>query len=152
MENEGDNPAKVVVPNAPNFALRRLGRDLTARRAVWMIAAVTVIIALGGGILMRLLDKEDFSSIGEALWWSLQTVTTVGYGDVVPHNAEGRVVAGFVMLAGIGFIAVITAAVTASLIESARSPGRRSDAATANEHLERIEARLAAIEARLSRD
>jgi hypothetical protein len=96
----------------------------TPRRAALQIASTTVVIALAGGILAWVLDRRDFPSLGEGLWWSLQTVTTVGYGDVVPHTTEGRVIGGVVMLTGVAFIAVITSAVTAMLIESARQ--RRS--------------------------
>ena len=69
---------------------------------------------------MRWLDPEDFDSIWVGLWWAVQTVTTVGYGDTVPHNVWGRFVAAVVMIVGIGFIAVVTAAITAAFIESAR--------------------------------
>lgn len=96
----------------------------TPRHAALQIASATVVIALAGGILAWLLDRKDFSSIGVGLWWSVQTVTTVGYGDIVPHRTEGRIIGAVVMLTGVAFIAVITSAVTAALIESARA--RRS--------------------------
>jgi hypothetical protein len=96
----------------------------TPRRAALQIAGATIVIALSGGILARLLDRKDFPTIGTALWWSVQTVTTVGYGDIVPHSTEGRVIGGVVMLTGVAFIAVITSAVTAALIESARRQRR----------------------------
>jgi hypothetical protein len=102
----------------------------TPRRAAGQIALATVTIALAGAILARLLDRKDFHSLGEAMWWSLQTVTTVGYGDVVPEGTEGRVIGGIIMLAGVAFLAVVTGAVTAALIESARRRGlspRRGD-------------------------
>jgi voltage-gated potassium channel len=96
----------------------------TPRRAALQIASATIAIAMAGGILAWALDRKDFPSIGEGLWWSLQTVTTVGYGDVVPHSTEGRIIGAVVMLTGLAFIAVITSAVTAALIESARRRGR----------------------------
>jgi ion channel len=99
----------------------------TPRRAAWQIALSTVTIALAGGILAWLTDRKDFSSPGQGIWWSLQTVTTVGYGDVVPHHTEGRVIASLVMLTGVAFIAVVTSAVTAALIESAHERRRSSE-------------------------
>ena len=92
----------------------------TPRRAALQIASATIVVAVAGGILAWLLDRKDFPTAGEGLWWSLQTVTTVGYGDIVPERTEGRIIAGVVMLSGVAFIAVITSAVTAALIESAR--------------------------------
>jgi voltage-gated potassium channel len=47
------------------------------------------------------------NSMGDAMWWSIGTVTTVGSGDVVPHTAGGRWVAAVLMLAGVGFIGTV---------------------------------------------
>src|SRR4051812_23101840 len=66
---------------------------------------------------MRLVDHENFSSFGSAVWWALQTVTTVGYGDVVPTTAAGRVVGGLEMAVGVSFIAFLTAGVTSTVIQ-----------------------------------
>ena len=94
--------------------------------------------------------SEDFHSLGDGLWWALETITTVGYGDVVPSSGTGRVIGAIVMVSGIAFLTVITAAVTATLIEAAR---RREPAASDREQLSDVmreaTARLSAIEARL---
>ena len=122
---------------------------LTAKRAAIVIAAFTVVTATVGAIVARLLDPQDFVSIGSALWWSLQTVTTVGYGDVVPRTVVGRIIGGIIMLAGIGFLAVVTAAVTAALVESARRSLGGPSPQELGEHLTRISARLDTIEKKL---
>ena len=70
-------------------------------------------------------SKRTSTTSGWGLWWAVQTVTTVGYGDTVPQTLAGRALATLVMLTGIGFISVVTAAITAAFIESAR---RRLDA------------------------
>ena len=80
----------------------------------------TVVITVAGGFLERVLDHQEYPTIGKGLWFALQTVTTVGYGDVTPEQPVGRFIAAVVMLSGIGFLAVVTAAVTASLVESSR--------------------------------
>ena len=49
-------------------------------------------------------------------WWALQTVTTVGYGDVTPARTSGRIVAAFVMLQGIAFLAILVAAITSTFV------------------------------------
>ena len=46
------------------------------------------------------------------MWWAMQTVTTVGYGDVTPRHTSGRIVAVFVMLEGIAFLTIVIAAIT----------------------------------------
>ena len=127
---------------------RQGSSPLTARRAVVIIVLSTVLVTTAGGVLVRLVDHDDFGSIGEAMWWAVQTVTTVGYGDVVPHNAVGRIIGAIVMLNGIAFISLITAAVTAMMVEQARQR-RGSPAEPVATKLDRIDARLEAIEARL---
>ena len=81
---------------------------------------MTVIVTVISGVAMRWVDQTDFDSIWDGLWWAVQTVTTVGYGDAVPKTPAGQILATVVMLTGIGFIAVVTAAITAAFIESAR--------------------------------
>src|SRR5881398_1456096 len=83
------------VPLTARLVLRD---SLTARRAAGIIAAFTVAITVAGGILERLLDHREYPTIGRGLWFSLQTVTTVGYGDVTPRQAIGRAIASIVML------------------------------------------------------
>jgi voltage-gated potassium channel len=118
----------------------------TARRAGIVIAGVTVAVALAGALVMRLLDKEEqFSTMGTSLWWSLQTITTVGYGDTVPENTLGRAVAAVVMVTGIAFVAVITAAISAAFVESARRRAGRNPDDVIIERLDRIERALAAL-------
>ncbi len=122
---------------------------MTARRAGMLIATVTVMVTIAAGVLMWALDHSEFPNVWLGLWWAVQTVTTVGYGDVTPRNEIGRAIATIVMLTGIGFLTVVTASITAVFVESAR---RRFYADTERaeqdrhseivERLERIEARL----------
>lgn len=132
----------------------RLGRllerkPLTPRRATTLIAAYTLVITIGGGVVAWVADSRDFHSLGAALWWALQTVTTVGYGDVVPRTTGGRVIGAIVMVSGIAFLTVITASVTAAFIEAARRRLGASRASLAPELADEIATRLAAIERRL---
>ena len=115
-----DSQSGDVQEKVPITARLLLHESFTARRAAGTIAAFTLLITVSGGILERVVDPQEFPTIGKGLWFALQTVTTVGYGDVTPKQADGRFIGAVVMLAGIGFLAVITASVTASLIESSR--------------------------------
>jgi voltage-gated potassium channel len=150
-----DESAREVDPTwggLPRGARALLRGPLTARRAARIIFLFSFAVTVVGGVLIHLVDPKEFDNLGESLWWSLQTVTTVGYGDVVPEQTGGRVIAAVVMLQGIALITVVAAAVTAALIEQARQrrqPAEDSDLAT---QLQRIEARLGAIEARLRPD
>ena len=100
-------------------------------------------------MLITFVDETDFPTLGRGMWWAVQTVTTVGYGDAVPTTTEGRLIGTVVMVTGIGFLSVVTAAITATFVESARGrlvAGRRDPVA---HELQRISERLDRIEARL---
>ena len=122
-----------------------LGNNLTIKRACALIALVTIGVGVASGLVMRVLDPHDFHSAGSGLWWAVQTITTVGYGDKVPSTTEGRLVAVLVMVTGLGFMSVITAAITAAFVESARRRRRLPEEIT----LEHIAERLDQIEAAL---
>lgn len=143
-QSGSDQTAKV-----PITARLLLRESLTARRAAAIIAGVTLVITVSGGILERILDEQEFPTIGKGLWFALQTVTTVGYGDVTPHRSSGRFIAAVVMLAGIGFLAVITASVTASLVESARRRYTAKEEVDVAQRLDHLSQRLTRIEAAL---
>ena len=156
--NEQESPRSEGTPEEPAgqpdkvplTARLMLRETFTARRAAAIIAGVAVIITIGGGILIRVLDHSEFRTIGKGLWFALQTVTTVGYGDVTPANTVGRFIAGVIMLTGIGFLAVVTASVTAALVESNRRRFATSEADLAN-RIDEVGARLSRIEAALDR-
>ena len=137
-------------PAAGRLVARLRRKPLTARRAAVIIASYTAVVTFAGGLVAWLTDRKDFDSLGEGLWWALQTITTVGYGDVVPSSGTSRVIGAVVMISGIAFLTVITAAVTASLIEAAR---RREapppDREQLLESMREVTVRLSAIEARL---
>jgi voltage-gated potassium channel len=145
-ESESDEQQEKL----PLTARLLLRQSLTARRAAGIIAGVAVLITVAGGILERVLDHREYHTIGKGLWFALQTVTTVGYGDVTPARSIGRYIAAVIMLTGIGFLAVITASVTASLIESSRRRFADSDAGMTR-RLDEVDARLSRIEASLDR-
>jgi len=69
---------------------RALARATSPRGAAVVIAVVTASITTGAGLLMTEIDRTDFPSTGGGLWWAVQTVTTLGYGDVVPTTVRGQ--------------------------------------------------------------
>jgi len=138
-----------------NFLTRAFVRfqrnPASLRYASGAIIATIVILVLGGALLMRVFDPDDYPTFGSALWFTLQTVTTVGYGDNTPTSAFGRLVASGVMLVSIALITVITAGVTSMFISSIRREQDEADQANTTETLARIEASLAAAHERLDR-
>ena len=63
-------------------------------------------------------EGANITTYGDALWWAMTTVTTVGYGDHFPVTFEGRLIAAVLMLVGIALVGVVTAALAAWLVES----------------------------------
>jgi voltage-gated potassium channel len=124
------------------------GRELTALRAARFIALVTLFFTIAGGLAAWLIDEHDFPTLGDGLWWSLQTVSTVGYGDVTADRTAGRVIGTVLMLNGLGFLTVITATITALLVEQTRQRRGSSERALLAK-LEQIESRLESIEGRV---
>jgi voltage-gated potassium channel len=106
---------------------RFLREPPSVRNAASVIVTATVLIVVGGGIAIRAIDHREYSSIWEGMWWSLQTVTTVGYGDVTPKDAAGRIVGAVVMLEGIAFLAIITAAITSTFVTRAQREQQPSE-------------------------
>ncbi len=139
----------------PNLIERRLTRFLrepvSVRSAAGVIVVATAVIVTISGVAIRALDSREYSSIWEGMWWALQTVTTVGYGDVTPENVGGRFVAGAVMLAGVALIAIVTAAVTSSFVARAEEQRGADDATKDDLAAERLDARLQDITERLDR-
>jgi voltage-gated potassium channel len=81
------------------------------------IIGVTVVTVLVGALVIFLYDDSEFATYGEALWFTLQTATTVGYGDMTPERTIGRVVAAVVMLVSLALLTVMTATITSYFIQ-----------------------------------
>ena len=131
---------------------RAVSRATTPRGAAIVIATVSTVMTVGAGTVMTVLDHDNFPSVGSGLWWAAQTVTTVGYGDNVPMTVAGQIVAVVVMLVGIGFLTVITAAITSTFVSRSRHEQAPPDVETAlAEQFRQLDSRLERIEAALGR-
>jgi voltage-gated potassium channel len=103
----------------------RLGRKgLRPRDAAYLIAAFWTIAVVVFGVVEWLIDPKTFHSVWLGIWWAIETVTTVGYGDVVPDQAAGKVIAGVLMLGGLSLLSVITAAITSGFVSRAETRRR----------------------------
>ena len=129
---------------------RWVDRAVTPRGAAIVIATVTIAITVASAALMTVIDREDYPSLGSGLWWAVQTTTTVGYGDHVPTNAAGRVLAVLVMLFGIGFLTVITAAITSTFVARNAQLLDEPDESPTAEQVREVDRRLERIEAALA--
>ena len=107
-----------------NIIERRMSKFLreppSVRLAANVIVTATALVVVIGGVMMRVLDHKDYASVWLGMWWVLQTVTTVGYGDLTPKDAVGKILTSIVMLWGIAFLAIITAAITSVFVARAQ--------------------------------
>jgi voltage-gated potassium channel len=124
---------------------------VSVRNAASVIVATTVIIVVVGGVAVRALDREDYSSVWEGMWWALQTVTTVGYGDVTPTNVAGKLVGVAMMLQGVALVVIVTAAVTSTFVARAQAQRGADDITKEDLAAQRLEAQLEGLSARLQR-
>ena len=142
-------------PARPRLIERRMSNLLrkppSVRLAAGVIVTATATVVVVAGVLMRVLDHTEYGSIWVGMWWAMQTVTTVGYGDVTPHKTIGRIVASFVMLEGIAFLAVVTAAITSTFVQRAALEHEEEEAAEAESAEARVDARFDDLAARLDR-
>jgi voltage-gated potassium channel len=113
--------------------------------AVWTIGVVVF------GVIERLVDPKTFDTVWLGMWWALQTVTTVGYGDVVPDQPAGKVVASLLMLGGLSLFAVVTGAVTSAFVTRARAQEQQDGEDLVLQRLDRMSAELEAVRAELDR-
>jgi voltage-gated potassium channel len=126
-----ENPLDVlIVVFTPPFlpATMKLARVLPVVRLVWLVvvanrlrnvfsleglryaALIVFTVVVGGGVIFVAVERGQDLSTWDGLWWAVETVTTVAYGDIYPTTALGRLVATVVMTAGIGFVALLTGA------------------------------------------
>jgi len=124
----------------------------SVRNAIRLIVVATIITTVAGGVAVRIFDHKDFHGMGDAMWWALQTVTTVGYGDITPKTVVGRIIGSLVLLYSVAFLTILTAAITTSFIERARA---QRQAALGHEdpmiaRLDDIAERLDRVERRLT--
>ncbi|WP_222193383.1 potassium channel family protein [Modestobacter italicus] len=109
---------------------RRLTATLHGRVAAYVTLTASLVVfmaSLAAYDAERGAPDAQITSYGDAVWWALTTITTVGYGDEYPVTTEGRLVAGLLMVGGIALLGVVTAAVASWFV------GRVADAARAED-------------------
>ena len=122
------------------------------------LAITFLLLAMVGAVFMRFADSDNFPTFGKAVWWALQTITTVGYGDAVPTTTTGKFVAGVEMVMGVSFIAFLTATVTSTVIQRSEEDANEAERVTREETtktivdaLARTSQAVADLDARLDR-
>jgi voltage-gated potassium channel len=142
-------------PGRPNPIERQMSALLRSpprvTTAAGVIVTATAIVVVVGGVLMRVLDHKEYANVWVGMWWAIQTVTTVGYGDVTPKAVSGRLVAVLVMLEGIALLTIVIAAITSTFVARAERETSAGEAAADDEAAARVEARFDDLSTRLER-
>jgi len=144
----------------PRVISRQIDRFLSdpasVRNATVLTITVTILVVIIGSVVIWLFGGKNYPDFETAVWFTLQTITTVGYGDVTPDTGFGRLVAGVVMIVAIGFTTIVTALITSTFVDAAQRQRRADEDARRREEADHILARiadmadrLASIEARL---
>ena len=126
---------------------RKAAASLRGRVPLYVTVSAATLVVCGA---LAVLDAErhaagsNINSFGDALWWAVVTVTTVGYGDHFPVTLEGRFVAVGLMIGGVALIGVVTASFAAWFIDRVRDEEEEVQAATQHD-LAEIAARLDAL-------
>jgi voltage-gated potassium channel len=129
---------------------RFLSKPPSVRAASTTIVLATAAVVVLSGILMRFVDHKEYANVWVGMWWAMQTVTTVGYGDVTPAAVSGRIVATIVMLQGIAFLAIVTAAITSTFVARA-TKAFQADRDEQMTELRQLDARFDELDRRLDR-
>jgi len=112
---------------------RRATVSLRGRVIVYIVASATLVLFIAA---LAMLDAErghpnaNITTFGDALWWAVSTMSTVGYGDVYPTTSDGRRIAAGLMLAGIALLGAVTASIAAWLIAQVRDVETEAQTAT----------------------
>jgi voltage-gated potassium channel len=126
---------------------KAIGDAFRGRVVVYTVSGVVLLIYTAS---LAVFDKERYlpgtkiDTFGKALWWSITTVTTVGYGDVYPITNAGRVIAVLLMMGGISLAGVVTAALASWIIERVAEEETVIQAATVT-HIEELRSEIRAL-------
>jgi voltage-gated potassium channel len=118
--------------------LQRGVERLTLFRAVRMVAMVALSLAVVAAVLEVAVDS-GINGFNNALWWAVVTVTTVGYGDIVPETTAGRLIGAALMLVGVSAIPIATSLVVSVFITRLQARQREEDAKERADFVDRLD-------------
>jgi voltage-gated potassium channel len=140
-------------PHLPGRPLeKRIQRHgLRPRYAAYVIVAAWSVGVVVFGVAERLVDPGTFDNVWIGMWWAIQTVTTVGYGDIVPGSTAGKVIGSLLMLGGLSLFAVVTGAITSSFVAQRQREGLLAREDPVARKLDEMTAKLDAMQADIAR-
>ncbi|MCT7657547.1 potassium channel family protein [Mycobacterium deserti] len=132
---------------------RAVGNAIRGRVVVYTVAAAVLLVFVAS---LAVLDSErhvpdaHITDFGEALWWSVTTITTVGYGDLTPITTEGRVIAALLMIGGISLVGSITATLASWIVQRVADEQAAEEAVT-TAHINRLVSEIGELRSEVRR-
>jgi len=117
-------------------------RFVERSQLLYLITIVTSIVLAAAFLVLAIelrSPQSQIDGVSDALWWALSTVTTVGYGDIVPATPAGRIIGMVLMVVGIGVMAALISQVSATIVETRLSRGRRRSPGVPQSELARLQ-------------
>jgi voltage-gated potassium channel len=143
--------SRVLVVNAHLFASVRAILVRHGFNYALLVGMGLIVLAAGAITYVERDAGGTITDFGTALWWAAETVTTVGYGDVVPVTPEGKGIAVFVMAIGVALFGLLTANIAAFFVQEPHAKGPTATIDDVMAHLRRLEERVTALQAELAR-
>lgn len=129
-------------------ALQRAIGDAIRGRVVVYTAFSAVLLVYAASLAVLQVERPapgaNITSFGDAIWWSVTTITTVGYGDLYPVTVLGRIVAALLMIGGISMVGAITATIASWIVQRVSAEDSAQQAATVA-HIESLQAEVSRL-------
>ena len=129
-------------------ALQRAVGDAIRGRVVAYTAFTAVLLVYAASLSVLQVERPaagaNIRNFGDAVWWAVSTITTVGYGDLYPVTVVGRIVAGLLMIGGISMVGAITATIASWIVQRVSAEDSAQQAATVA-HIESLQAEVARL-------
>jgi voltage-gated potassium channel len=133
---------------------RAMGQAVRGRVIAYTGACAVLLVYVAS---LAILDAErsdpasPINNFGDAVWWSISTITSVGYGDLAPVTLAGRLIAVMLMLGGISLIGVITATVASWIVQRVTEEEVAHQAAT-EAHIDQLRDEIVRLRERMDRE
>lgn len=127
------------------YFLRMSQHRLSGRLLQFALLSAVLIVVASASIMFEIerhAPNPNIHTFGDALWWAVASITTVGYGDLYPTTGAGRSLAAVVLVSGIGIIGIVTASIAATFVRSDEAEADAVDMAEIVKRLNRIEKKL----------
>jgi voltage-gated potassium channel len=146
-------PERSMQERVTNWMMNReRNRGLRPRDAAVIISIIWVISIVLFGVLERIADPSTFHTVWLGMWWALETVTTVGYGDVVPHTVAGKLIGSVLLLGGLAFLTVIIAMITSGFVARYQRQAMDETLSVYEHEMHTLSEQIAALRADLKSD